>query len=146
MYLRERLRLTTNRRPQGPGTSSGSTLDEDRRELTVRLRGFLSILLEHAELPAELKNLPVVFPSTSLMDARSLEDHTHRAAFATPGTLDAIELFARTVSCCARLNPLPLPNLAAIEDPPPQHVLLAWMALRGDQVPGMTVGELLAGR
>ncbi len=130
--------------PRPPGMPASPVLDEDRRDLTHRLRAFLPLLLEHAALPPDLKRLPIVFPGTAVLDARSLEDRRRRAAFVTSGMLDAIELFARTVSCCARLNQLALADLTAIEEQPPQHVLLAWMTMRGDQLPGMTIGELLA--
>jgi Tfp pilus assembly protein PilF len=87
--------------------------------------------------------VPIAFPSTALLDARSLEDRGRRAAFVTSGMLDAIELFARTVSCCARLNQQALSDLAEIEERPPEHVALAWMPVRGDRLPGLTISELL---
>lgn len=136
-------RLYARLAPRPAGMPAPVALDEDARALTHRVRGFLPLLLAHAGLPDELTHLPIVFPVTSVLDARSLEHRGFRAAFVTSGTLNAIELFARTVSCCARLNQLALPGLAAIEEPPPEHVALAWMTVRADALPGMTIGELL---
>ena len=53
------------------------------------------------------------------------------------GMLDAIELFAGTVSICARLNQIALPSVTALEEGLPDQVALAWLTLVGDAWPGM---------
>jgi hypothetical protein len=45
----------------------------------------------------------------------SLDRRTLRGAFISPGVLDAIQLFARTVSACARPGQVVLPALDALD-------------------------------
>ncbi len=129
----------------GRGASAGprAALKEDSRELTVRFGRFFSTLIEHTNLLPEVAALPVVFPQVLKSDARCVAAGGHQVVFVTSGMLDAIELFANTVSACARLNELALPALAEVEDQPPEKVPLAWLTLTGDAIPGMTVGGLL---
>ncbi len=60
-------------------------------------------------------DIPVTFPTLALFDARVAEAGQQRGIFVTSRVLDVIELFARTMSLCARLNGLATPVLCALE-------------------------------
>jgi tetratricopeptide (TPR) repeat protein len=139
----ELLDLYAQYAPQVAGVSPDRIKQEEGRDITRRLRTFLPALLDGVPLPPDFKTLPVVFPTSPLLDARSLDTGTLRAAFITSGTLNAIQLFSRTVSCGAHLNQMAFDDLRAIEDRPPDQVLLAWMTMVADQRPGTTTRDLL---
>ena len=124
-----------------------SVLSEDSRPLVQRFRRVFPSLLAHSDLAGTAKEIvnavAVAFPDVSFADARAIETDECGIVFVTSAMLDAIELFARTVSVCARLNLQALPALAAAEDRPPDTVPLTWLTLTGDGIPGMTVSELL---
>ena len=118
-------------------------LTEDRRELVQIFRTFLPVFLERIGAPLDRMDIPVTFPTLALFDARVAEAGQQRGIFVTSRVLDVIEVFARTMSLCARLNGLATPVLCGLEDPPPPHVLLAWMPLHNHGLAGFTLRELL---
>jgi hypothetical protein len=117
---------------------------EDRRELVQLFRAFFPVFLDRIGAPPDRMDIPVTFPTLALFDARVAEAAPQRGIFVTSRVLDVIELFARTMSLCARLNGLATPVLCALGDPPPPHVLLAWMPLQNHGLAGFTLRELLA--
>ena len=129
------------RRPAG--VAIPAALQEDERDLTARFRAFFGGLVEHSDLRPEVGEVPVVFPAVAVADARCIERDGRQAVFISSAMLDAIELFAGTVSICARLNQIALPSVTALEEGLPDQVALAWLTLVGDAWPGMTVPALL---
>jgi len=117
-------------------------LEEDDRPLVHRFRTFLPVLLDHCGAPPEVAGNDVHFPSIRFFDARAVERGDERATFVTSRVVDAVELFARTMSMCARLNGLAMGELLAAEDPPPEIVALAWMAFTDDGLPGFAVDQV----
>ena len=124
--------------PSFPGDQT-----EDSRELVQLFRAFFPAFLEQIGAPPDRADIPVTFPTLALFDARVAEVAQQRGIFVTSRVLDMIELFARTMSLCARLNGLAIPVLCALGDPPPPHVLLAWMPLHNHGLAGFTLSELL---
>ncbi|MCW6009114.1 tetratricopeptide repeat protein, partial [Micromonospora sp. CPCC 205371] len=116
---------------------------EDERELVPAFRRFLPALVEGSPLAGAVAGIPVIFPSTVVPDARADSIGEQPVVYVSAGTLDVIELFARTVSRCARLNELALPALRELEPDPPAAVPLAWLTVGGDQWVGLGVRELL---
>ena len=129
------------RRPAGVAVPAA--LQEDERDLTARFRAFFPGLVEHSNLRREVGEVPVLFPAVAVADARCVERDGRQAVFISSAMLDAIELFAGTVSICARLNQIALPSVTALEQALPDQVALAWLTLVGDAWPGMTVAALL---
>ena len=124
-------------------TSPSGDLKEDRRKLVQLFRAFFPVFLERIGAPPDRTDIPVTFPTLALFDARVAEVGQQRGIFVTSRVLDVIELFAHTMSLCARLNGLASPVLCAREDPPPPHILLAWMPLYNHGLEGFTLRELL---
>jgi tetratricopeptide (TPR) repeat protein len=122
----------------------GVWLEEDARRLVTQFRSFFPSILRMSDLREGVANLPLVFPSIAVPDARTIEDGAHRAVFVTSGMLNAIELFSATISICARLHELAIPILSKYEDNPPKKVPLAWVTLTGDSIPLLDVSSLLA--
>jgi hypothetical protein len=118
-------------------------LKEDRREIVQIFRAFFPVFLERIGAPPDRTEIPVTFPTLALFGARVAEVGQQRGIFVTSRVLVIIELFARTMSLCARLNGLASPVLCALEDPPPPHILLAWMPLYNHGLEGFTLRELL---
>jgi hypothetical protein len=118
-------------------------LTEDGRELVQMFRAFFPAFLERIGAPPDRMDIPVTFPTLALFDARVAEAGQQRGIFVTSQVLDVIELFARTMSLCARLNGLASPVLCALEDPSQPHILLAWMPLYNHGLEGFTLRELL---
>jgi tetratricopeptide (TPR) repeat protein len=125
------------------GVAIPAALEEDARPLTARFRAFFPGLVELSDLRSEIGEVPIVFPQVAVADARCIELDGHQAVFVSSAMLDAIELFASTVSICARLNQIALPSVTALEERLPDQVALAWLTLVGDAWPGMTVAALL---
>ncbi|GLH96579.1 tetratricopeptide repeat protein [Phytohabitans aurantiacus] len=117
---------------------------EDDRELVSAFRRFLPGLVEGSPLAGAVAGIPVIFPRTAVPDARADSVDDQPVVYVSAGTLDVIELFARTVSRCARLNELALPALRELEPDPPAAVPLAWLTVGGDQWVGLRVRDLLA--
>lgn len=116
---------------------------EDKRQLVQDFRAFFPIFLERIGAPPDQAKIPVSFPTLGLFDARVAEIEEERGIFVTSAVLDVIELFARTMSLCARLNGLAAPVLSALEDPPPPHILLAWLPLNNGLMARFTLEGLL---
>ena len=122
------------------GSKSSSSLDSDfrhdSRDLVHRFRKFFPALLEKTTLTDHAAKVAVFFPVLDCFDNRCIEIKGHNEAiFITSRTLDAVELFADTLSMCVRLNGLELAAMLGMEDPPPAHVLLAWMSMLARPMP-----------
>lgn len=117
---------------------------EDDRDLVAVFRRFLPQLVEGSPLAGAVAGIPVIFPRTVVPDARADAAGDQPVVYVSAGTLDVIELFARTVSRCARLNELALPVLRELEPNPPDAVALAWLTIHADQWIGLRVRDLLA--
>jgi hypothetical protein len=121
-----------------------AVLVADDRKLVRKFRAFLPVFLEMADSAASVaKGISVEFPSVSVSDARADLVAGRKVAYVTSGKLDAIELFADTVSTCAGLNLLALPALIEVSNFSGEGVPLAWLSLRSDTLRGMSVSELL---
>jgi hypothetical protein len=129
-------------RPRG-GVSVPDEIKEHHGRLAQDFRAFFPVFLERIGAPPDRARIPVSFPALALFDARAAEVGEQRGIFVSSRALEVIGLFARTMSLCARLNGLATPVLAGHQDPPPPHVLLAWLALRNDGLPGFSLQELL---
>jgi len=116
---------------------------DDKRQLVRDFRAFFPVFLERIGAPPYRAGLPACFPKIGLFDARVVESGQQCGIFVTSRVLDVIELFARTMSLCARLNGLATPVLCAFQDPPPPHVLLAWMPFTNEGLTGFTLRELM---
>jgi len=137
VHLGARLR----RAPGGEAVTLPDRLDEDDRPLVREFRAFFPAFLERCGAPPEV-DWSVHFPSVGFFDARAFERGGERATFVTSRVLDAVEMFARTMSMCARLSGLALGELLAAEDPPPEIVPLAWLALMQYGQPGYTLDQV----
>jgi len=116
----------------------------DGRRLTGALGHFLPALVGTSDLPLSLtEDIQLVFPKVSVSDARVDTAGKRRVAYITSGKLDAIELFANTVSLCTRLNQLALPVLIEESVAPQSQIPIAWLTVTGDVRRGHTVNELL---
>jgi len=138
--LLKRYRLHMGDVLQRRGSTSGISLDSDfkhdTRDLVHRFRKFFPALLEKTTLTDNAAKVAVFFPVIDCFDNRCIEIKGHNEAiFITSRTLDAIELFADTLSMCVRLNGLELAVMLGMEDPPPAHVLLAWMTMMARPMP-----------
>jgi hypothetical protein len=116
-------------------------LDEDDRPLVREFRAFFPAFLERCGAPAQIVGSGVHFPIVRYFDARAVE-RGERATFITSRVLDVVELFAATMSMCARLNGLAMGALLAAEDPPPDIVAFAWLPLMQDGSPGFTLDHV----
>jgi Tetratricopeptide repeat len=116
-------------------------LDEDNRPLVREFRAFFPAFLERCGGPPQVGS-SVHFPSVGFFDARAVERGEERATFVTSRVVDAVEMFARTMSMCARLNGLAMDELLAAEDTPPKIVPLAWIALQQYGVPGFALDQV----
>jgi tetratricopeptide (TPR) repeat protein len=139
-YRTHALRLYRARGLEPPDAAPG----EDDRALASTFRRFLPGLVEGSPLAGAVAGVPVIFPRTVVPDARADSVDDQPVVYVSGGTLDVIELFARTVSRCARLNELALPVLRELEPDPPAAVPLAWLTVGADQWVGLRVDELLA--
>jgi hypothetical protein len=138
--LLKRYRLHMGDVLQRRGSTSGVSLEsefkQDGRDLVHRFRKFFPSLLEKTTLTDHAAKVAVFFPVIDCFDNRCIEIKGHNEAiFVTSRTLDAIELFAETLSMCVRLNGLELAVMLGMEDPPPAHVLLAWMTMMARPMP-----------
>jgi len=138
--LLKRYRLHMGDVVQRRGSKSGTSLDSDfrhdGRDLVHRFRKFFPALLEKTTLTDHAAKVAVFFPVIDCFDNRCIEIKGHNEAiFITSRTLDAIELLADTLSMCVRLNGLELAAMLGMEDPPPPHVLLAWMSMLARPMP-----------
>ncbi|MEH1129894.1 tetratricopeptide repeat protein [Micromonospora sp. CPCC 206061] len=139
-YQAHALRLYRTRGLEPPEAAPG----EDERGLVSTFRRFLPGLVEGSPLAGAVAAVPVIFPRTVVPDARADAIDGQPVVYVSGGTLDVIELFARTVSRCARLNELALPVLRDLEPDPPAAVPLPWLTVGADQWVGLRVDELLA--
>jgi hypothetical protein len=137
IHLGARLRTA----PGGEAITLPDRLDEDDRPLVREFRAFFPAFLERCGAPPQVVG-SVHFPSVGFFDARAVERGEERATFVTSRVLDAVEMFARTMSMCARLNGLAMGELLAAEDPPPKIVAFAWTALMQYGLPGFTLDQV----
>jgi hypothetical protein len=140
--LLTRYRAHLEARPEST-LKTADNLRQDDRPLVRAFGAFLPAFLEAAGAPQDRAKIPVVFPVLGLFDARLVQVGDQRGIFITSRMLDAIELFARTLSACARLNGLAVPVLAAVESSPGSPAPLAWIAFQNWGVPGFTLDDLL---
>jgi hypothetical protein len=144
--LLKQYRLHLAARLRDPKRAKGAALpdlfEEDRRPLVQQFRAFLPLFLARIGAPPERAQGPVSFPKFDIFDARGTEGKQMDAIFVSSRVLDIVELFARTMSLCARLNGLALPILIGAEDPPPPFVALAWLPLMDIGVPGLSLSDL----
>jgi len=127
-------------------TFSNPDFREDDRALVQRFRTFWPALVGKTTLTDHAEHVAVFFPSIDCFDNRCIEIKGHNEAiFVTSRTLDAIELFANTLSMAIRLNGLELPVLLGLENPPPPYVLLAWMTMAARSVPDVLMLDALTG-
>jgi hypothetical protein len=109
--------------------------------LVRAFRAFYPAFLERCGAPPQVGR-SIYFPSVAFFDARAVERGEERATFITSRVLDAVEIFARTMSVCAQLNGLAISELLALEDLQPEIVPLAWMALTQYGLPGCTLAQV----
>ena len=117
-------------------------LEDDQRELVRQFRAFFPMFLKRIGAPDRVAQIPVSFPKLDFFDARATEADNKRAIFVSSRALDLIELFARTMSLCARLNGLAIPILCQAQQPPPKFLVLAWMPLLTESLPGFSLDSL----
>src|SRR6476646_2730429 len=133
---RQHMRDVVERCGLKAATTLEHTFREDERALVKRFRAFFPALVQKTSLTDKAAQVAVVFPVLDCFDNRCVEIKGHNEAiFITSRTLDAIELFANTLSLCVQLNGLELRTMLGLEDPPPAHLLLAWMTLRARDMP-----------
>jgi hypothetical protein len=109
---------------------SSAGFKEDSRPLVQHFRAFFPELGSQTTLTDTAVKVAVFFPSLECFDTRCIEiKGHHEAIFVTSRTLDAIELFADTLSLCIRLNGMEMSRMLSLEDPMPPHILLAWMTM-----------------
>ncbi len=137
VHLEARLRMASG----GAASTLADHLDEDDRPLVGDFRAFFLAFLERCGAPPQVGS-SVRFPKVGFFDARVVERGQERATFVTSRVLDAVEMFARTVSMCARLNGLAMGELLAMEDPPPKIVPFAWLALMQHGQPGYSLDQV----
>jgi hypothetical protein len=138
--LLKRYRLHMGDVLQRRGSKSNTSVEidfkHDNRDLVHRFRKFFPAVLEKTTLTDNAAKVAVYFPVLDCFDNRCIEIKGHNEAiFVTSRTLDAIELFADTLSLCVRLNGLELAVMLGLEDPPPAHLLLAWMTMMARPMP-----------
>jgi len=132
------------------GPKSGFDLEkdfkDDARDLVQRFRAFFPALLSKTTLTEHAAQAAIFFPTIECFDNRCIEIKGHNEAiFITSRTLDAIELFADTLSMCIALNGPELSALLALENPPPPHVLLAWMTMNTRPTPDVLMLDSVLG-
>jgi hypothetical protein len=133
---RQHMRDVVERRGLKADTALEEAFKEDERALVKRFHAFFPALVQHTSLTDKAARVAVFFPVLDCFDNRCVEIKGHNEAiFITSRTLDAIELFANTLSLCVQLNGLELRTMLGLEDPPPAHILLAWMTLRARDIP-----------
>jgi hypothetical protein len=133
---RQHMRDVVERRGLKAETALEQPFREDERALVKRFRAFFPTLVERTSLTDKAAQVAVFFPVLDCFDNRCVEIKGHtEAIFITSRALDAIELFANTLSLCVQLNGLELRTMLGLEDPPPAHILLAWMTLRARDAP-----------
>jgi len=129
--------------PTRSGMALPDQFDEDTRELVRDFRAFFPLFLSRNGAPGDRTQIPFSFPKHHIFDARPVELAGRPTIFISSRTLDMIELFARTMSLCARLNGAALPHLLQLQDPPPDVVTFAWLPLQFEGVPGVSFDDLL---
>src|SRR5262249_59453555 len=93
----------------GEKSSLGPDFKEDARALVHRSRAFWPALVGKTTLTENAERVAVFFPVVNCFDNRCIEIKGHNEAiFITSRTLDAIELFANTLSMAVLLNGLEL--------------------------------------
>jgi len=118
-------------------------LGEDDRDLVARFRRFYPALVERTALRHWIGRVPVVFPAAGVSDARADSVDGRPVTYVSSGKLDAIELVARTVALCTRLNELAVDDFIRLDEPSTtDEIALSWLNVTGDVFPGATVPEL----
>jgi hypothetical protein len=113
-----------------------AALVNDARPLVQRFHAFFPALLARTSLTEHAARVNVFFPVFDRFDCRCLDGRGRgEAIFITSRTLDLIELLARTLSLCVRLNGLELPAMVAADPPAGGYLLLAWMNMFMRAVP-----------
>jgi hypothetical protein len=133
-------RLRDPKRTKGPALPD--EFEEDCRGLVQQFRAFFPVFLKRIGAPPDRAEIPISFPKLDIFDARGAQLEQMDAIFVSSRVLDVIELFARTMSLCGRLNGLALPILIGAEDPPPVFVAFAWLPLMDIGVPGLSLTDL----
>jgi len=130
-----------------PDAVFGREMREDRRALVTRFRAFFPALLGKTTLTGKAAEVGVFFPAIDCFDSRCLEIAGHgEAVFITSRTLDVIELFANTLSMCARLNGLELRRLIGFQDPPPPYITFLWFSMEAKASEALLLDELISPR
>ncbi len=143
---RQHMRDVFARRGLDEKTCFDPDFKEDNRALVQRFRAFWPAFVGKTTLTEKAEGVAVFFPSIDCFDNRCVEIKGHNEAiFITSRTLDTIELFANTLSMAVFLNGLELRVLLGLEDPPPPHLLLAWMTMAARSTPDVLMLDALTG-
>lgn len=134
------LRLARARGVDGPPAE----LEEDRRELVDMFRRFFAEVSRRIQLGPVISRVPILFPRTPVSDGRVDGEGSQAAVYISSGKLDALELFAGTVSICARLNEMAIAGYVEVGEPSVSDIIaLPWLSLDGDATPWLDIGRLL---
>jgi tetratricopeptide (TPR) repeat protein len=134
------LRLARARGVEGPPVE----LEEDERELVGVFRRFFAEVSGRILLGPAISRVPILFPQTPVSDGRVGGEGSQAAVYISSGKLDALELFAGTVSICARLNEMAVAGYVEVGEPSVTDIIpLPWLSLVGDAAPWLNIGGLL---